>query len=743
MKIRGKVLILIGLTMLTLIAILYVASEEIMLGGIGESEKADAESNAMRFMKNLDIEFQRLDSTVQDWAAWDDTYIFVESNSTDYVESNLADETFVNLKVNMMLFLNPARQLIFGKVFDLSNATTVELRDTLVREISINDFLFTNDIDHAEKGIALLEGIPMIIASYPILTSMNEGPIRGTMVIGRYFDDSKLDDFADVIGLPLTTFTLSQTHMPADFQLANASLSTNKPFFSHVLDETHIAGYALINDVTGNPALIVRVESYRAAYVQGKTSVFYTSISFVAIGITAIAVTAALLEKLVLSRLSRLSDDVGKISPSDDQLTPVALNGQDELSGLAAKINKMLEAIHESRQALKKHAENLENKVDERTRQVTANQAKLKSILDASPDTIIATDLEGNILEVNGQVYELYGYNISDLHGKSAFSFIAENDVQRVLEHLSTVLNSGVTVNAECTLVKMNKSRFPVDLSIGLVRSGEGNPIGFVAIIRDITEKREIQQRLLKAERFAAIGELAGMVGHDLRNPLTGIKNAAYYLKKKNVCTEAKGKEMLDIVDNAVEHANRIVNDLLDYSREIRLELEERTPQSLVKEALSSIQIPDRIKILDYSLDDPKMNVDPSRIMRVLVNLINNAIDAMPKAGTLEIRSTQKNGNVEISFVDSGPGIPEEIIPKLFTPLFTTKAQGMGFGLAICKRIVEAHGGKITVESEQDKGTTFTIVLPVEPKIEVGGGKIWINMQESSLSTTMKTYKKQ
>jgi PAS domain S-box-containing protein len=630
-------------------------------------------------------------------------------------------------------------QLVFGKIFDLSNATAVELQDNLLRQISTNDFLFTNDPEQTEGGIILLAGIPMIVASHPILTSMNEGPIRGTMIIGRYFDNSKLGALADAVGLPLETFTLSQTQMPADFQLANAALSTNKPFFAQVLNETHIGGYALVDDVTGNPALIVRAESYRAAYGQGKTSIFYTLFSFIAIGVTAIAVTAALLEKLVLSRLSRLSESVVKISTSDEQFTRLALNGQDELSSLANKINHMLEAIHESREALKKHAETLEKKVDERTREVSANQEKMKSILNASPDTIIATDLEGNILECNGQMYEQYGYDISDLHGKSAFSFMAENDVKRVLEHLSIVLNSGVIVNVECTLFKKNKSEFPVELSIGLVRSGEGNPIGFVAIVRDITEKREIQQRLLKAERFAAIGELAGMVGHDLRNPLTGIKNAAYYLKKKNVCTEAIGKEMLNVVDNAVEHANRIVNDLLDYSREMRLELEERTPQSLLKEALSMVQIPDRIKILDYSLAEPKMNVDASKIIRVFVNLIKNAIDAMPEAGTLEIRNIQKGGNVEISFVDTGTGIPEEIMAKLFTSLFTTKAQGMGFGLAICKRLVEAHGGKISLKSVLGKGTTFTVNLAIEPKLEVGGEKVWINTQESLLSTTTKT----
>jgi signal transduction histidine kinase len=123
---------------------------------------------------------------------------------------------------------------------------------------------------------------------------------------------------------------------------------------------------------------------------------------------------------------------------------------------------------------------------------------------------------------------------------------------------------------------------------------------------------------------------------------------------------------------------------------------------------------------------------------RVFINLIKNAIDAMTKKGTLEIRSTQTNGNVEIAFADTGIGIPENIMAKLFTPLTTTKAQGMGFGLAICKRVVEAHGGKITVESVAGKGATFTITLPIEPKLKNGGENGWAIPHESLLSTTTK-----
>ena len=122
----------------------------------------------------------------------------------------------------------------------------------------------------------------------------------------------------------------------------------------------------------------------------------------------------------------------------------------------------------------------------------------------------------------------------------------------------------------------------------------------------------------------------------------------------------------------------------------------------------------------------------------MFVNIIRNAVDAMPEGGTLHVKSVKKGATVEISFADTGIGMPEETLDKLFSPLVTTKAQGMGFGLAICKRIVDAHQGKIAVKSVEGKGSTFTIVLPLEPKLN-GDEVSWIKLSESLSSTTMKT----
>ncbi len=267
-----------------------------------------------------------------------------------------------------------------------------------------------------------------------------------------------------------------------------------------------------------------------------------------------------------------------------------------------------------------------------------------------------------------------------------------------------------------------------------------GKLTGIQAVLRDITDRKESEQvlkesqmklkeysdhleelveektkELKEAERMAAMGEIAAMVGHDLRNPLTGIAGAVYYLKTKlGPNMDENLMKMLELAERNVAYSDKIINDLLDYSRKIYLEKTETTPQSIMREILSSIQISKKIQVKDRTQPEPMITIDTQKMKRVFTNIITNAIDAMPEGGKLTITSQELKDKVEFTFTDTGEGIPDEIKEKIWTPLFTTKAKGMGLGLAICKRMVEAHDGSISVESTVGKGTTFTITIPLK-----------------------------
>jgi len=230
------------------------------------------------------------------------------------------------------------------------------------------------------------------------------------------------------------------------------------------------------------------------------------------------------------------------------------------------------------------------------------------------------------------------------------------------------------------------------------------------------------------------------MVGHDLRDPLTGISGAAYYLKMKlGPKAEKRMIQMLEIIEKDIQYSNKIITELMDYSREIRLELTETTPKSIIAESISLIRIPEKVQLADSTLNEPKIKIDIDKMKRVFANFIKNAVEAMPQGGKLTISSRASSNNVEFMLIDSGVGMTKEVSEKIWTPFFTTKAKGMGLGLAICRRIIEAHQGKISVESIVGEGTTFTITIPIEPRTRVEGGeRVWVNMPESLLSTTTK-----
>jgi len=713
MKILVKTLLVLLLTTIILMAVVYSVSQKIMLDNVSELEKEEAQTNAQRFITNLNIKLQSLNQTGYDWSQWDDTYLFVENNNTAYINSNLIDQTFINLGVNMMLFVNQSHHLVFGKVFDLENQTDINLTETEVSQVLNNNSLITNDPSQSKGGLILLGEAPMLLVSQPILTSASEGPAHGTLILGVFLDKSQSETLSQAVGLPIETCVTGTSSMSSDFQLASRSLSPQKPVLAQVTNRTNIAGYVLLQDISGAPILIVRVDSYRTAYLQAESSLNYLLVAFVILGVVIFAVSSFLLNKVVISRVRGLADDVTKLDSKSNSQDYVMVRGNDELSNLGCRINGMLTAIYDSRIALKKHAESLEIKVEERTIELKKSQEKLRSIFTASPDTILAVDLQNNIIEANKQIYEASGYCRDDLIGKPASAFLSEADYKRIQKNLENINKNGLPIHLECNIIKKDLSIYPAELTIGPMRDSQGVPFGFVVMIKDLTEKKELEKKLFNAERLAAIGELAGMVGHDLRNPLQAIKTAVSFLKKKGDISPPD-KKMLEMIEKGVDHSDKIINDLLDYSRNIQLELQVSTVRSILIDALTMIKIPENIKIINGVPEKPTIRTDKDKIERVFINLIKNAVEAMPNGGSITINSKQSNNSIEATFADTGSGISEEILPKIFSPLFTTKATGMGFGLAICKRLVEAHGGTIAVESEINKGTLFKVSLPME-----------------------------
>ncbi|MFC1571648.1 ATP-binding protein [Candidatus Margulisiibacteriota bacterium] len=225
----------------------------------------------------------------------------------------------------------------------------------------------------------------------------------------------------------------------------------------------------------------------------------------------------------------------------------------------------------------------------------------------------------------------------------------------------------------------------------------------------------ELGVMMARSEKLAALGKLAGVISHELRNPLSAIKSAAYYISMKvGDVKDSKVKKHLSIIAKEVDNSTRIIEDILAYARIRMPEFEKTESGPVVQEALNLVPAPPNIKT-DFKADKnlPFVLADRSQLRQVFSNLISNAYEAMPNGGALSISARIINDAIEIKFKDSGAGIPAENFKKIFDMLFTTKVKGTGFGLAICHTIIDGHNGTIGVESEVGRGTTFTVSLPV------------------------------
>ena len=213
---------------------------------------------------------------------------------------------------------------------------------------------------------------------------------------------------------------------------------------------------------------------------------------------------------------------------------------------------------------------------------------------------------------------------------------------------------------------------------------------------------------LIKSQKMAIIGELTSRLAHDLRNPLSVIKTAHGIMKEKPKMDVKQRLEYNARIDRALLRIIHLVNDVLGFVRVTDLDLNESSVQSLIDSAIDSIDVPKQIEIIKPT-DDFKINCDFRKLEAVFANLLTNSIQAIEKEGKIELRLSSDNDSIKLEIEDTGSGIPKSIMPKIFDPLFTTKANGTGLGLAICKTIIEQHGGTITVKSNP---TTFTIILP-------------------------------
>ncbi|MET3697796.1 two-component system sporulation sensor kinase A [Bacillus oleivorans] len=341
-----------------------------------------------------------------------------------------------------------------------------------------------------------------------------------------------------------------------------------------------------------------------------------------------------------------------------------------------------------------------------------ASKNSYKQLLNSLPESVIIHS-NNKILYVNDATVSMVrARSKEEIIGKSIFDFSVDEYKPRIEERNKQIKKMKMPLNCtEYQLKRFDGSTFYFEVSSLYIVFGEGEAI--LSIGKDITERKEqIDRMIQKSEKLALLGQMAAGVAHEIRNPLTSVKGFIQLLN-----TNDNKREYFGIVLDELERINAIVEEFLVLAKPSTAVFVEQDIRELIKDIITLVNnqlLLNNVQIfLDFDSDLPMVSCEKNQLKQVFLNLIKNAIEAMPKGGNINIRAKEKvNGKISISIEDEGIGIPEERIPTLGEPFYTTKEKGTGLGLMTCFKIIESHKGEILVHSILDKGTTVEILLP-------------------------------
>ncbi|MBN1522042.1 MAG: PAS domain S-box protein, partial [Candidatus Aureabacteria bacterium] len=353
------------------------------------------------------------------------------------------------------------------------------------------------------------------------------------------------------------------------------------------------------------------------------------------------------------------------------------------------------------------------------------NEELYRTLVETSPDAIVVTDIHANILMVNPQAVSLFKIKSSqDVIGKNGFRYFARSDHERLRKNIQRLIKQGKLPNVEYTLRKNDGSFFAGDVSASVIRDAEEQQKGFMVVIRDITEKKRLEEEMAKSQKIESIGLLAGGIAHNFNNILTGILGNLS-LAKMSVRTDDENHTILTDAERAAQQARSLTRQLLTFSRGGTPTRRITSMKELLPDAACLAFRGSNIEcVLEIPPDLYHVNVDKGQITQVISNLLINAQQAMPEGGVIRIKAEnihikkEKEGvfkagrYVRIAVKDQGKGIPEDIAQKIFDPYFSTKKHGSGLGLTTAYSIIKKHDGHIDFESREGKGSTFILLLP-------------------------------
>jgi len=343
-----------------------------------------------------------------------------------------------------------------------------------------------------------------------------------------------------------------------------------------------------------------------------------------------------------------------------------------------------------------------------------------RTLFESAGDAIMITELEddsaGRIVSANRAASELYGYSIDELQEMNVSSLVPDDKLEQFKERMKAAAHKGWS-RTNVKRKKKDGSLVPLDLSIGPLELDERKYL--LCFCKDISDRLKAEEELQRANQMALVGQMSAGLAHEIKNPLAGIKVSLDVLSD-DLDLLPEDRELFARIINEINRMEKLLKSLLNYARPPEPQFDLVDMNRLLENSLKHVEVAARSngdlvvhfeKYFDGQL--PQVEADSSQMQQVFLNVMLNAVDALETEGTISITtSVAEDDRILIAISDTGAGMSEEALNKIFNPFFTTKSKGTGLGLAICKRLVEQHCGQITVDSKVDEGTSFVITLP-------------------------------
>jgi signal transduction histidine kinase/ActR/RegA family two-component response regulator len=743
MTLRRTTLLIISAALGGLLITFFFASRFILLPRFARLESHEVEQQVKRAQTAVQSDMDQLGTIAHDDSQWDEAYEYVLHPTPAFLESNLPPSFFDDAQVDLLEYLDMDRHVLYQ--YEVGDAESGHSIPAAEQRLLLRPDLLADSSRPGKviRGLLMLPDGPMLVAAAPVTRSSAPAAAVGTFIVGRKLNANRVHRLSLLTRLDLKLYAYDSPALPPDVANERGSLSRLHPVAVLPLNNTTVRGYGLINDLSEQPALILAVGVPRDIHEEGDHAEIFVMLSALAVGIAFSLLTMFLMEQLVLARLVGLGKRVAAIGARGDPAARVPHEGQDEISELAAVINRMLGNLAEAERERLRDRERYRAYVTQSTEGIWLAELKQPMSLTLPEDQQIQ-HLRQHLFvtDCNDALARLHGFASADqMRGLPMTHFNLLKDPRNREVVFRIVRSSYRITDGESVKVEAHgHTRYFLNNVSGVVE--QGCLVRIWGTQREVTEQRQLEAQLRHAQKMEAVGRLAGGVAHDFNNLLSVIHGYSELMLARFYPGSPEHKEAQQVL-HATERAATLTRQLLALGRKQVMAPRIVDLNSVVYDIYPLLRRLVREDVEFVSFTEPQLwrvKADPSQLEQVLVNLVVNASDATPAGGCVRIETRNVDLGatdslaglwlapgeyVQLTVSDTGVGMDSETRARIFEPFFSTKVagKGTGLGLATVYGIVRQSGGHISVNSEPGTGSAFTVHLPrthgtPEPAVE-------------------------